>query len=320
MLRHRADRRTLAFISVYYALFALAWARVPLGSRALAPAIVVLSCVSWFCAVIAHNVVHSPVFRRRWQNRIFQVVLTCAYGFPISEYIPGHNLSHHRYTQKTPDVMRTTKARFLRLNFLNLLVFFPRVGKDVTSQNYRYAARAKKAVPGWHRQLQIEIVACWGVKALFLILDWKRALLLVGVPHLWALWGITTVNFLQHDGCDEDHPYNHSRNFVGKVFNWFTFNNGYHGIHHDEPGLHWSLLADAHAERIHGKIDPRLEQTSLVRYLFATFVYPGTRRRFDGTPVVLPDPAPDGEWIPENIRAVADAATGAALGSASGEA
>jgi fatty acid desaturase len=302
MLRHKADTRTLAFVGFYYVLLIAEWRLVPVNSGWVIPAIALTASVSWICAVIAHNTLHTPVFRERWANHVFQVVLTCAYGFPVSEYVPGHNLSHHRHTQKRADLMRTNKAPFVRWNVLNLLVFFPRVGMDITAQNYRYVAVAKKALPGWHRQLLAEIAFGWGTKLVLLAIDWRKTLLFVLIPHLWAVYGITTVNFLQHDGCDEDDRYNHSRNFVGRVFNWFTFNNGYHGVHHDRPGLHWSLLPAVHAETMHGKIDPRLEQTSLLAYAFDAFVYPGTRRRFDGTPLTPEAPGADEEWIPQNLR------------------
>jgi hypothetical protein len=101
------------------------------------------------------------------------------------------------------------------------------------------------------------------------------------------------VNFVQHDGCDEDHPYNHSRNFVGRWFNWLTFNNGFHGMHHVQPGLHWSLLAKAHAERLHPFIHPALEQRSLALYLLRTFILPGKRVKYTGEPFTPLDPPED---------------------------
>jgi fatty acid desaturase len=136
------------------------------------------------------------------------------------------------------------------------------------------------------------------VKIGLLLLSWKKALLFVFVPHLYAVWGIVEVNYLWHDGCDEDHPYNHSRNFVGKVFNFFTLNNGYHGIHHLHPGLHWSLAADAHAKELHPFVHPALEQRSLLVYLFRTFVWRGTRVRYTGEPIDPVDP-PDEPFMTE---------------------
>ena len=104
------------------------------------------------------------------------------------------------------------------------------------------------------------------------------------LPHQYAAWGIITMNLLQHDGCDENSEYNHSRNFVGKLVNWWTYNNGYHTIHHMEPGLHWSLLPAEHAKRVAPFIHPNLDQPSLLAYLWRTFVWPGKRMTYDGKP------------------------------------
>jgi len=301
MLRYRADLRTLAFVAFYYALVVTAWLYLPWNRYFVAPVVVFTCVVSWICAVITHNTLHTPVFTSRTANKFFQIALTCAYGFPVSEYVPGHNLSHHRFTQKPADLMRTSKVRH-EWNVLNLLAFFPRVAADIFGENYRYVGIMKARIPRWYRQLIVEMVFCWGTKAVLLVLDWRKALCFIIVPHLYAVWGITTVNYLQHDGCDEDHPYNHSRNFVGRLFNWFTFNNGFHGIHHEHPGLHWSLCPAAHYAELHEGIAPALEQRSLAVYVFRTFVFPGRRLGYDGGPVVLPEATPDEEWIPANIE------------------
>lgn len=68
---------------------------------------------------------------------------------------------------------------------------------------------------------------------------------------------------------------------LSPVMNALLFNNGYHTIHHDKPGIHWSKLPEAHAE-IHDNIHPALYEYSfwwfLIRqYLLAPFV-PALRR------------------------------------------
>jgi fatty acid desaturase len=78
-------------------------------------------------------------------------------------------------------------------------------------------------------------------------------------------------NYEQHVHTDPWSEHNHSRSFDGKVLNFLLFNNGYHGAHHENPGLHWSKLGEAHAE-IAPHIHPDLVQRSFWWYCFKQFV------------------------------------------------
>ncbi len=295
MLRYTADLRTLAFVGSYYGLVALAYA-VDLPWYGAVPLAIVIALLSFFNAVITHNVIHSPVFKSRFLNRMLQLALTPTYGHPVSMFVPGHNLSHHKYLQTAKDRMRTDKMRF-RWNLLNQLFFNFAVGGAIFKDNAEYVKLMRTRRPKWYRQFWLEMA----VYAAFLIvtfaLDWQKFILFVFIPHQYAVWGIAGINFVQHDGCEAGHPYNHSRNFTGKLVNWFTFNNGFHGIHHMHPGLHWSLAPERHAKELAPHIDPRLDQTSLLAYCWKAYVWPGKRVNFDGTPFVLPPPREDEPWI-----------------------
>ena len=299
-LRYPADRRMLAILAIDGILTVGAWVLVPDGPGWL-PAIAILAYTSWLCAVVAHNAVHCPVFTQRWMNHTFQIWVSLCYGFPISEYIPGHNLSHHRFLQAREDVMRTSKVHF-RWNLLNVLAFPFAVSPAILRGNKRYASL--KGSESWRLQLRLEMVVVWGVKLGLLALDWRRAIAFIFIPHVIANLGIVGINFLWHDGCDAEHPVNHSRNFTGGLLNFLVLNNGYHGMHHQEPGLHWSLLPEAHALHIRPGLHPALEQRSLLLYAFRTFVYPGRRETFDGNPVPLRADDGDLDWVePERTAA-----------------
>ena len=313
MLRYRADIRTLAFVAIYFGLVAVQWVYAP-TELAIAIPLVVLTCwFSFFGAVATHNTIHSPVFHQRWLNRLFQVVLTLTYGHPVSAYVPGHNLSHHKYTQSAKDVMRTTKVRY-RWNLLNGLLFQPRVVKDILPADLRYFKAMYRRNPPWFWQMMLESVVFLGVMAALLVLDWKKFIVYVLIPHQYAAWGIVTMNFLQHDGCDENSEHNHSRNFVGKVVNWFTYNNGFHSIHHMHPGLHWSLTPEAHAKEVAPFIHPALDQQSLLAYLWTAFVWPAKRMTYDGKPYDPPPAGADEEWIPGPKETPDDVSLGAVPG------
>lgn len=296
MLRYPADRRTLVFIGAWYVLFVALYAADPSG-WGFWLGLVALASLSWICAVITHNTVHCPIFLKKAHNRVFQVVLTLTYGHPVSAYVPGHNLSHHKFTQTARDAMRTTKVRS-RFNALNLLLFFPTVAPAIVKGERAFVQAMRTQKPAWFKQLRIEQAFFFGVSALLLVVDWRRALVWWYVPHLWAAWGIISINYLQHDGCDETDPYNHSRNFVGRLFGWFTFNNGYHSIHHAHPGLHWSLLPEAHAREIAPHINPALDAPSIAVYVFKAFIWPGKRRWHDGGAYRLPPKRADETWVP----------------------
>ena len=297
-LRYAADRRALTFVAIYYALVAYQWFVTPRWF-ALALATLVTTCIfSFLCAVVTHNAIHAPIFRGRAANRVLQVVLSLTYGSAVSAFVSGHNLSHHKFTQSPRDVMRTTKVRHA-WNLPNLFEFVVRVGIAIAKADRQYASAMRRRLPTWYRQYVLENAAVLGVTALLLVLDWRKALLYWLIPHVYAAWGIISMNYLQHDGCDQEHPYNHSRNFVGKFVNWWTFNNGFHGFHHEQPGLHWSLLPEAHAREFSPYIAPELEQKSLFVYLVKTFVWPGRRVTFDGRPVALGPAVGDESWIPQ---------------------
>src|SRR5690606_38502780 len=127
------------------------------------------------------------------------------------------------------DVMRTTKARF-RYNLFNALFFFFRISGDILKGDLRYSFAMRKRNPKWFRQFALEGTVLMGVQVALLLIDWQKFILYWLLPHFYAQWGIVTMNLLQHDGCDASHRYNHSRNFTGKIMNFFTYNNGYHGI------------------------------------------------------------------------------------------
>lgn len=310
MLRYRADLRTLAFVAVYFGVTGYLLVARPESWWAAGPLLVVACLFSFFGAVITHNTIHAPIFRQRWLNRVFQVVLTLTYGHPVSSFVPGHNLSHHVHTQTRKDVMRTTKMRF-RWHLLNGLLFMFRMAPDIMRADSKYMAAMRERKPAWFRQMLAEYAILYAFYAVLLWIDWKAALLFVYLPHKYAGWGIITMNLLQHDGCDPDSDYDHSRNFVGKLVNWFTFNNGFHTIHHMKPGLHWSLLPEAHAARVAPHIHPALEQKSLLAYIWRTFIWPAKRLTFDGKPVILAPEGPDEDWIPAPKETPANVSLGA---------
>lgn len=310
MLRYSADIRTVITVACYFCLVAIQWLWTP-TSVWISVALVVVTCAnSFLVAVATHNAVHVPVFKDRWMNRVFQVILTLGYGHPVSAFVPGHNLSHHRYMQTPKDAMRTSKLRF-SWHLLNLLLLPVLVGGAIYRGNANYFKEMRTRNPRWFRQFTVEAGVYAVVVVTLLFLDPTKWFFTVLIPHQYAAWGIMAMNMIQHDGCDETSEWNHSRNFVGPIINFFCFNNGYHSIHHRHIGLHWSLTPEAHRREFGPHIHPDLEQQNFLVWILRTFVLPGGRRTYDGRPVVLGPLEPDEDWVanlqevPEELGALA---------------
>src|SRR5205823_9165843 len=134
----------------------------------------------------------------------------------------------------------TITYRFTEHNHLLMLLSYPTMSsyyqqkpirdyiKLQWKQDRRYA---------WFCISQYVLLAAW--IAAFAIIDWKKALLYVVVPQQIGLFSVLIFNYVQHVHADEESKFDHSRNFVG-FLNVLLFNNGYHTVHHERAGLHWS--------------------------------------------------------------------------------
>jgi fatty acid desaturase len=297
MLRYKADRRTVAAVALYFTAAALPWIFWDQLSTLQLALLVVVNCyLSFTCAVIVHNVIHAPIFKSKTMNRAFQYLLSFSYGHSVSAFVPGHNFSHHKYTQQAPDAMRTTKARF-KINILNQLFFFYIMSGDILKGEFSFAKRMYQEKRAWFWQYTFELGLVMLSNIILLVINWKCALLCWILPHQFASWGIVGTNYFQHDGCDEEHPYNHSRSFSSKSLNFVLFNNGFHGAHHEKPNLHWSKLPEYHEKNIRPYLHPNLDRNSLIAYLIEAHIYPGKRVDYLGNPIVLPPSVPDEDWV-----------------------
>lgn len=303
-LRHHEDIRTLCIVGFTWLLLISRWAlrnaALPLLLRAGWWCASAMFC--FFCATIVHNCVHVPQFHLKELNNLWQIVLSLSYGFPVSTLIPGHNLSHHKHTQGPKDVIRTTKMRWA-YNLLNLVFFIPTVSPSIQKQDIAYMMHQReKRRPIW-RQACREITAFASVNLALFLWNPVAFIEIVFLPQAFAKVAIISINLPQHDGCPlpQEDKYNFARNFTGGFINFFTCNNGYHTIHHMYPGMHWSILKREHERLVHPHIHPSLEQPNLLRYLVVTYLLPGGRVMYDGSPYKMPPPSEDEPWYSSDV-------------------
>lgn len=276
LVRNPADYRTLAWAFLFTPALAVAHYLRPEWSFYLLPASMYFA-VS--CAVIAHNHMHTPTLKERWQNQLFSHWISVFYGYPVFAWTPTHNLNHHRYLNKHGDATITWR----HTNRHNALVAGTYFFVSAYHQGFwikDFIAQAKEKNPPLHRRILAQYAITYGAHAAFLAvavmvhgpaLGARTYVLSLGLPAFFALWTVMLFNYSQHVHTDPWSKRNHSRNFTGKLLNYLLFGNGYHTVHHDKANLHWSDAAAAHAKIAH-EIDPRLCHRSMWWFFFQQHV------------------------------------------------
>ncbi len=289
LLRHRADLRTLLWAFVLFPAICLA----PYVAPRLAPWLLPLSLYCGFCAgVFSHNHNHCPTFVRRGANVFYSAWISVFYGYPTFAWIPTHNLNHHKYVNREGDA--TITWRYCKKNTWLVASTFFFVSASFQQPLIReFVRRAKATKPRLYREIVLQrLIVGGGHAALFALAvglhGWHTGSLAYlggfGASAAMGLWGLIFINYIQHVHCDPWSDYDHSRNFVSKLGNWLVFNNGYHTAHHENAGIHWSRLAEAHA-RIAHRIDPELNQKSILGYCLKAYLLGAFDERFRTRPI-----------------------------------
>lgn len=295
-LKNKNDYRTLLWVYIYFVITINSWIWFNYFSFYIKLlSIFLLSYFSFACSTIVHNTIHHSVFKNNTHNKIFEILLSLSYGHPVLSFVPGHNKSHHLYTQSRKDFMRTSKLRY-KWNLLNFILFQPTVAPKILSNDIMYIMSQKETSFYYNAIDQFKIIIFTNLFLLYL--NPCKFLLLFYIPHLFAQWFIVSINMIQHDGCDIVNNnnikgpitplanINTARNLTGSIINYLTFNNGYHMMHHLKPALHWSELPKYHDIFVKPFNHPNLNQPNMLTYIWSSFIYPGERIDYLGNPII----------------------------------
>ncbi len=273
-LRNPADLRALLWALVLFPAVPL----LGVLRLELAPWLLPFALYLAYCAgVLTHNHNHCPVFVGRAPNQVYSAWLSVFYGYPSFAWIPTHNQNHHRYLNGPLDATRTTRSS--QHNTLWQALSYPvrsAVWQAEGITRYVAQARARGRFRAIAAQYAVLLAAHAGVLVLAVALHGARAGaaaygLCMGVPALFASWSMMFTNYVQHVHCDPSSPDNHSRNFVSPLQNWLVFDAGFHTVHHEKPGAHWSTLRALHAARA-ARIDPALNQNSIFGFCLDNYL------------------------------------------------
>jgi fatty acid desaturase len=241
------------------------------------PLLLAACFLSFLNVIVAHNHLHQGIFHSRRLNMGLRYFLSFGALYAISTNVPAHNLVHHHFDDDGDWDWADSRYVNFRWNLLNLLHFPNRVGTVGLAGTERWMrGYGRKDI---RRQHAGEKFFALGLTAVLLVIDFWPALFFIVIPQLWGARGILRLNLLQHEACDITTEWNHSRNFVGRFFNWLMCNNGYHTIHHNRSGLHWTELPAWHDREAKPRMHASLDEPSMVWYLLKTYLFTFRRAR-----------------------------------------
>jgi len=268
VIYYKQDRRSILFMLLCMSLL-LSPFMVDIPSNYSLIWLLISSLFCFNACIINHNHVHSAIFQKNIFNNIFGILLTLAKGHTSAGVILAHNYNHHVHNGGAQDWINPHLAgegpgavRIFRF-VINSVITMARGRRSVTEAVLSTDAR---------KQIRVEKISLLLFITIFIYIDAYIFILYVAMPWLVGVFLLISVNLLQHDKCKPDSKYNHSRNFTGKLGNWFFFNNGYHTAHHMKPELHWSKLPELHDKEISPVMDRSLEKSSIVLFLIKKYL------------------------------------------------
>ncbi len=202
-----------------------------------------------------HNHAHLKVFRSGWLNFLYDTLLTQLTGYSTPEWELQHARGHHvQYLEPGKDLTSpvTPEGKTLGLwgfAWQGTRQVFAEARQIARQDRQRGRYKSSRRLYG-HLAIQVMI-------SLFLLAyNFPMALLFFVGSNLvnrFALWWGT---YWQHVNAPGNTVYEASNTTTHRWLNMLTFNNGYHTAHHEQPGLHWSLLP-ARTRRIQHLIPER---------------------------------------------------------------
>ena len=265
MLKYKEDVRTLYFCGALICTYFMFWKCFSYSIQStLFFFLISMQCFQ--SSVIVHNCAHNHIFKDPNHNSIFFIILTLISGSPVTLYVPGHNESHHKHLETEKDMMRTIQMQY-KNDFWNFVLFVPTILPNIIKNEQKYM-KNRKGTPIYKQYLK-ETISYHLLLIFLFFINISKTLFVYFLPTLVGKFMIISLNMLQHYKCDPNSKFNHSRNFTGTILNFFCLNNGFHTVHHNSPGLHWSKLKKKHLE-IENNIDKILIHENIIKYTIET--------------------------------------------------
>ena len=271
---HSEDRRSIFFVVsililqislwIIDPIYHFSWTELSLIGLGNTLLVFVLTCIN-------HNHRHCEIFFSKFWNEILNIFLSLGMMAPSSRLHAVHAFNHHQNYQNDQDWSTYNNVKDQIQGPLRMLSYLFCTVVKIGQQRQQLLPPKS-----FQRKLFWEVVILRLFMLVGLLINWP-VFLSLWIGSQLGLLLLLLVNLANHDRCQLDSEFNHSRNFHSGWESWICFNNGLHTIHHLRPGLHWSKYPEFHQNLVSGKISPALEERSLFVFLIKTYLF-GSRK------------------------------------------
>jgi fatty acid desaturase len=286
----KSSRKDAILVGISVAQFAatpalaLAWDTASPAARAASGVLLTLM-MTFNIIVISHLFTHMPWFASGRLNAVVSVVNSVNIGQSVQAYHLTHVRNHHRFNndRQGPDgTTRDTSSTYRKgKNGRHEPMLSYAVGGAVASLATRVmdtvsivrwwkvgrneekllllASRRELGRVRELRQIQADRAALCVSLAVFAALSWQWTVFCY-LPAFFVALGLVNVqNYYRHYGANPGVRAADSVSHYNRVYNFLTFNDGFHQEHHLNPGTHWSRMPEVR-ERQRAKLDaqPRI--------------------------------------------------------------
>jgi len=192
---------------------------------------------------VMHMHCHRKLFVARAPNRVLELLLCFPSLLTSAEMTVLHVHHHHKHNDGPDDVTSTLGCE----RGLSAVGYWLRYGSIVKwfTVHSIYATDVRR----WRKQrfratFAIDTALC--VTAIVALTRWQPDAMLLDYWVPFALTHVTIGYFswLTHAPAGPRDGVDGSVNTVDNVLNLFIFNQGYHAVHHEHPGIHWTDIPD----------------------------------------------------------------------------
>jgi len=224
--------------------------------------------------VICHLFVHTPWFESPVLNGSVSALNSFNIGQSVQAYKLTHVRNHHRYNNdrkgpdgRTKDTSSTFLAgkkgehaslsRYALRGALSTLVDIGRahlagirlwrVGEHEHTLQ-RLAANDPTRHAQELGQVQLDRIVHFAGICVLLAISWRWTLFYYLPAFYLTLSLVNMQNYYEHFGGLPEDRCADSVSYYGRLYNFLTFNDGYHQEHHLRPQAHWSLMPQVRCE------------------------------------------------------------------------